>query len=50
MVKHLVEEFGAPAGWTSEYIQRFLDSSSMTNKAVGGVKVDQNAEKKAMTF
>lgn len=50
MVKHLVEEFGAPAGWTSEYIQRFLDSSAMTNKAMGGVKSEQNAEKKTMSF
>lgn len=50
MVKHLVEEFGAPAGWTSEYIQRFLDSSALTNKAMGGVKSEQNAEKKTMSF
>lgn len=31
-VSHLVDEYGAPPGWTSEYLKRFLEESTSKSK------------------
>eukprot|EP00897_Mesotaenium_endlicherianum_P001326 jgi/Mesen1/1220/ME000129S00318 len=48
LVAHLVDEFGAPEEWTSDYIQNFLKSSSMQGLGVGATRKETQKIKMAI--